>query len=150
MRDPENWENEPATIGEPVENPGIIYEIRLDNETADLIGEAARKSGILPVSRYLRHAALETARRDLAVAMSKAPDIQATISSIHADNAQRQVAVENLNRDIAGLAQALELVASFANVGAIVAALDSDVPQETLAGLEAAHDQIRDAVKRLA
>jgi hypothetical protein len=38
LRDHANRDVEHAIIGEPVESPDIIYEIRLDNETAALIG----------------------------------------------------------------------------------------------------------------
>lgn len=64
LHDPESWDREHAVVGEPVESPAITYSVRLDLQTARILGAAARKHD-MPVSRYLLHAALETARRDL-------------------------------------------------------------------------------------
>lgn len=64
LQDPENWDREHAVVGEPVESPAITYSVRLDLQTARILGDAARKHD-MPVSRYLLYAALETARRDL-------------------------------------------------------------------------------------
>ncbi len=63
-QDPETWDREHAVVGEPVKSPTITYSVRLDLQTARILGDAARKAE-MPVSRYLLHAALETARRDL-------------------------------------------------------------------------------------
>ena len=64
LQDPENWDWEHAVVCEPVTSPTITYSVRLDRQTARILGDAARKHD-MPVSRYLLHAALETARRDL-------------------------------------------------------------------------------------
>lgn len=64
LQDPEQWDREHAVVGEPVASPTMTYSVRLDPQSARILGDAARKHD-MPVSRYLLHAALETARRDL-------------------------------------------------------------------------------------
>lgn len=38
LQDPENWDREHAVVGEPVEVPTITYSVRLDLQTARILG----------------------------------------------------------------------------------------------------------------
>ncbi len=64
LQNPDTWDWEAAVWNRPSPRPAITVSVRLEREDARVLGAAARKAE-MPVSRYLLHAALETARRDL-------------------------------------------------------------------------------------
>lgn len=73
LHDPKYWDWDSTVVGLPSPHPSISVGVRLAGEEARLVGDDARKAG-MPVSRYLLHAALENARRDLETRDKPSPD----------------------------------------------------------------------------